>query len=136
MKSQVKKNKITKSTKSTKAIKATKVVEIKVRLEPNVDPTSAKLHLDPNGESLIKTVRNNKYKYYQLVINNDQIGLSKMGKHWNVVPSKHVNDKQFEWFGSKLKWCIKHHGFDNNNLTQVQAILNKYIKFVELKIFA
>jgi len=113
-----------------------KLTTIKVKLSPNLDPTSAKLQLDDNGEPLIKTIRNNSYQYYQLEIKNEQLGISKNGRYWNVIPSKSNSENNtFDWFADKFKWCVKNGGYNPNTATNVQAIVNKYIKFVDLKVF-
>lgn len=122
--------KISKKVKSKEKIPA-----IKVKLTPNADITSAKLQLDDNGELLTKVIKDNKYQYYQFLFDRDQVGISKNGKYWNVIPSKSTSDEQFNWFANKFTWCVKHGGYNNNTGTQVEELINKYIKFTQLNVF-
>lgn len=108
---------------------------IRVKLSANLDPTSATLTVDPSGELLTKVIRANKFQYYKLSIQNDQIGISKNGRYYHLVPSKASSDPNFNWFQSKFTWCVKNGGFNKNTATQVEFIINKYIKFIALKVF-
>lgn len=112
-----------------------KIDPIKVRLVPNLDPTSAKLIVDQNGEDLATVIKANHFGYYQFQVNGDQIGISKFGRYWRVVPSKMENDKSYNWYVEKLSWCMKHKANVNFKTSELNIILNKFIKRTELKIF-
>lgn len=112
-----------------------KNIPIKVKYVPNPDLTSAKLVFDENGENLIEVIANNPLDYYQFQVNNDQIGISKFGKHWRVVPSRVDGDNKHNWYVEKLAWCLKNKGNINLKINDVQNILHKFIKRTSLKIF-
>lgn len=112
-------------------------MSINVKVITSIDPTSAKLIFDENGQPLEKILSKREYEYYQFIYLNDQIGISLINNIWKVVPSQSESEKnKFNWYVTKFNWCIEYGGFYCKTIDDTIRVINSFKKHLDLKVFS